>query len=151
MKEVCLFIHIVFASIWLGGMLFMALVLAPFVRNLPNSVEIFKKVGIRYSIVGTFIGLPILFITGICNTNSLGYNFLDIFKATASNPYLFTLKHKVYLFFLTSVLAVIHDIFLGLRSDKNEKYRKGARIIGIINLIIALIIVYLASKLRLGV
>ena len=128
----------------------MAIVLAPYVRNLPNSVEIFKKVGIRYSIVGTFIGLPILFITGVCNLHSLNYSFTDIFTATKDNSYLFTLKHKVYLFFLTSILAIFHDIFLGLRSDKNEKYRKGARIIGVINLIIALIIVYLASQLRFG-
>ena len=150
MKEICLFVHIVFASLWLGGMLFMAIVLAPFVRNLPNSVEIFKKVGIRYSVVGTFIGLPILFITGICNINNLGYSFFEVFKANHSNLYLFTLKHKIYLFFLTFILAVIHDIFLGLRSDKSDKYRKGARIIGIINLFIALIIVYLASELRFG-
>ena len=128
----------------------MAIVLAPYVRNLPNSVEIFKKVGIRYSIVGTFVGLPILFITGVCNLHSLNYSFSDIFTATKDNPYLFTLKHKVYLFFLTFILAIIHDIFLGLRSDKNEKYRKGARVIGVINLIIALIIVYLASQLRFG-
>ena len=150
MKEICLFIHIVFASLWVGGMLFMALVLAPFVRHLPNSVEIFKKVGMRYSIIGTFIGLPILFITGICNIHSLGYNFTDIFNHNSINPYLLTLKHKIYLFFLTFILALIHDIFLGLRSDRNEKYRKGARIIGVINLIIGLIIIYLASELRFG-
>ena len=128
----------------------MAIVLAPFVRKLPNSVEIFKKVGIRYSVVGTFIGLPILFLTGICNINNLGYSFMEVLKASSSNPYLFTLKHKIYLFFLTFILAIVHDIFLGLRSDKNEKFRKGARVIGIINLIIALIIVYLASDLRFG-
>ena len=150
MKETCLFIHIVFSSLWVGGMIFMALVLAPVVRKLPNSVELFKKVGIRYSLVGTFIGLPVLFLTGICNINNLGYSFIDIFKSDSSNQYLFTLKHKIYLFFLTFILAIFHDIFLGLRSDKNEKFRKGARIIGIINLIIGLIILYLASELRFG-
>jgi len=128
----------------------MVLVLIPYIRKLPDNIHIIKKVGIRYSIVGTFIGLPLLFITGLCNMNTFGIKLTDVFTATKTNPYLFTLKHKIYLFFLTFVLAVFHDLFLGLRSDQKTTYRILARIVGLTNLIIGIIIVYLAVKLRLG-
>ncbi len=143
-------LHLIFASLWIGGMIFMAVVLSPIVRKLDNSVELFKKVGIRYSVVGTFIGLPILFITGLCNTHYLGFKITDIFTATKEIPYLFTLKHKIYLFFLTVLISVIHDLYFGLRSDRSNFYRITARVLGILNLMVGILILFLASQLRFG-
>jgi putative copper export protein len=150
MKEFCLTLHILLASLWVGGMLFMVIVLIPYIRKLPDNIHIIKAVGIRYSIAGTFIGLPLLFLTGLCNMNTFNIKFWDVFSATKNNPYLFTLKHKIYLFFITAVLAVFHDLVLGLRSDKSKKYRILARVIGLTNLVIGILIVYLAVKLRFG-
>jgi len=75
MKELCLTLHILLATLWVGGMLFMVIVLIPYIRKLPDNIHIIKSVGIRYSVAGTFIGLPLLFITGLCNMNAMGISF----------------------------------------------------------------------------
>lgn len=148
MREFILTVHILTATLWVGGMLFMVFVLSPYVRKLPNSVELFQKVGRRFSIIGTFVGLPILFITGIGNMHSLGISFGDFFHR--SSVYASTLHDKVHLFIITLILALIHDFYFGPRSHLNEKFRKMTRLIGVINLLIGIFIVYMAAKLRFG-
>lgn len=148
MKEIILTIHILAATLWIGGMLFMVFVLSPYVRSLPNSVEAFQKVGKRFSIIGTFIGLPVLFITGIGNMHSFGITFFDLFHRTSS--YASTLHDKIHLFLITLLLALIHDLYLGPRSHINEKFRILTRFVGVINLIIGILIIFLAVKLRFG-
>lgn len=148
MREIILTIHIITAMLWVGGMLFMVVVLSPYVRKLPNSVELFQKVGKRFSITGTFIGLPILFITGIGNMHYLGISFSDFLYQSSS--YVATLHNKIHLFILSVILAILHDIYLGPKSGSSETYRKLTRLIGILNLTIGIFIVYLAAKLRFG-
>ncbi|MEJ5172571.1 MAG: CopD family protein [Hydrogenothermaceae bacterium] len=148
MREIVLTLHILAAMIWVGGMLFMVIVLSPYVRKLPNSVELFQKVGKRFSIVGTFMGLPILFITGVGNMHSLGVSFSDLLHRTSQ--YASLLHDKIHLFMLTFLIAIFHDLYFGPRSDKNDKYRKITRFLGVINLFIGLVIVYITSKLRFG-
>ena len=150
MSVLIMTIHLLAASFWIGGMLFMVLALSPYVRKLPKdiSVQAYQTVGKRYSFWGTVIGLPVLFLTGLYNMKTMGVS-PHIFFHTNS-PYISTLHHKIYLFLITTILAVIHDFYLGPRSHINEKYKLGARIIGIINLILGLSIIFLAAKLRLG-
>ena len=149
MKEFILFIHIVFASLWIGGMLFMAIVLSPYVKKLPLSTKIFQEVGKRYSIVGTVIGLPVLFITGALNAvNVTGIDFFSLMKSNLE--YAIILKEKLFFFLLTVILAVFHDFYLGPRANLSKKIKFITRIVGVINLIIGLIIIFLAVKLRFG-
>ncbi|WP_029522763.1 CopD family protein [Persephonella sp. KM09-Lau-8] len=143
-------IHILAASFWIGGMLFMVLALSPYVRKLPKeiSIQAYQSVGKRYSFWGTIIGLPVLFITGVYNMHTMGISFSELMNS--NNPYASTLHLKIHLFALTAILAAIHDFYLGPRSHLNEKFKVSARIIGIVNLILGLLIIYLAAKLRLG-
>jgi len=149
MKEVILFIHIVFASLWIGGMLFMAIVLSPYVKKLPLSTKIFQEVGKRYSIVGTVIGLPVLFITGVLNAvNLTGLDFLTLIKSDLY--YATILKEKILFFAITVFLAVFHDFYLGPKANLSKRLKLITRIVGVINLAIGLIIIFLAVKLRVG-
>ena len=148
MRELVLTFHIVLAALWIGGMLFMVFILSPYVRNLPNSVEVFQKVGKRFSIIGTFIGLPLLFISGIGNMHYMGISFNDLVNRTSE--YASTLHDKLHLFFLTFFLAALHDLYFGPKSHLNEKFKVVTRVIGITNLIIGMIIIYFAAKLRFG-
>ncbi|WP_457642273.1 CopD family protein [Persephonella sp.] len=147
---IILAIHILVASFWIGGMLFMVLALSPYVRKLPEdlSVKSYQEVGKRYSLWGTVIGLPILFLTGLYNMNVMGVSYIEL--SNFSNSYAATLHHKIHLFLLTVILAVIHDFYIGPRSHINRKFRISARIIGVINLILGILIIFLAAKLRYG-
>jgi len=150
MNTFVLTLHIIVASFWVGGMLFMVLALSPFVRKLPEAekIQAYQEVGRKFSFWGTIIGLPLLFITGLLNMKYMGISLSDL--SNWDNPYIATLHHKLHLFGITAVLAVIHDFYLGPRSHLSKKYSISARVIGVINLIIAIAIVFLAAKLRMG-
>ncbi len=150
MEALIFALHIIFASLWIGGMLFMVLVLSPYVRKLPSNIstEAYQEVGKRYSLWGTFIGLPLLFLTGLYNMHLMGISFLDLIYG--SSPYLSTLRLKIGFYFITVVLAFSHDLYFGPKSVSDRKAKKFARIFGVLNLIIGLIIIYLAVRLRLG-
>jgi len=143
-------LHIIFASLWIGGMLFMVLVLSPYVRKLPPTIstEAYQEVGRRYSIWGTFIGLPLLFLTGLYNMHLMGVSITDLL--TGSSQYLSTLRLKIGFYIITVLLAFSHDLYFGPKSATNPNLKKFARIFGVINLIIGLVIIYLAVRLRLG-
>ncbi len=143
-------VHILVASFWIGGMLFMVLALSPYVRKLPEDVAVkaYQEVGKRYSFWGTVIGLPVLFITGVLNMKTMGVGFSDLMNS--SNSYASTLHHKIHLFILTVILAFVHDFYVGPRSHLSKKFKITARVIGIINLILGISIIYLAARLRMG-
>lgn len=147
MKELIFMIHLVTGMFWVGGMLFMVFVLSPYIRNLPDRVKHFKQVGRKFSILGTFIGLPILFITGLINFSNMCYDISELINPTTS--YSETVKLKIFLFFIVVIISLSHDLYFGTKSDE-ERYRKIAKFLGIINLIASLVIVYLAVRLRFG-
>ena len=80
--------------------------------------------------------------------NIMGAPFPKVFSMDTS--YAHTLSHKLYLFFTTVIVAVVHDYLLGLRAHKSEKLRVLSAVAGVINLLLGIAIVYLAVKLRFG-
>jgi putative copper export protein len=147
MKELILFLHVVFATLWVGGMLFLVFVLAPFVRKLPNRDQAFQEVGRRFSLYGTMGALSVLFITGLFNIHYI-VGFSSLFDL--SNPYTKTLLHKLGAFLFVVVISLVHDLYFGPKSINSALHRNMARLLGFINLFLSLFIVYLAVKLRFG-
>ncbi|MEZ0361793.1 MAG: hypothetical protein ABWK04_07890 [Hydrogenobacter sp.] len=147
LKEVMLFLHIVFATLWVGGMLFLVFVLAPFVRKLPMKDQAFQEVGRRFSFFGTLLALLGLFLTGLFNIHYI-LGFANLFSF--SNPYTLTLWHKIGLFILVVIISLIHDLYFGKKAVESSFYRIVARFLGFVNLLLSLVIVYLAVILRFG-
>ncbi len=125
----------------------MVLVVAPYVRKLPMRSQFFQDIGKRYQGVGTFIVLPLMFITGIVNVHFIiGIDsLLDL-----NNPYTITLIHKIGIYICIVLLTLVHDFYTGPRSANNENFRKASRVIGILNMLLSIYAIYLASKLRFG-
>ncbi|ADO46097.1 protein of unknown function DUF474 [Hydrogenobacter thermophilus TK-6] len=146
-KEFMLFLHIIFASFWVGGMIFLVLVLSPFVRKLPIRDQAFQEVGRRFSFYGTLLTLLGLFITGLFNIHYI-LGFPNLFNF--SNQYTLTLWHKIGLFLIVVVVSLVHDLYFGKRALESGFYRIMARILGFVNLILGLAIVYFAVVLRFG-
>jgi putative copper export protein len=147
LRDIMLFLHIVLASLWVGGMLFLVLVLAPFVRKLPTKNQVFQEVGRRFSFYGTLIALLGLFITGLFNVHyTLGFS--NIFNF--SNPYTLTLWHKIGLFILIVVISLLHDLYFGKKALEKVFHRWMARLLGFVNLLLSLAVVYFAVLLRFG-
>ncbi len=147
MKELVLFLHLVLASLWVGGMLFLVFVLAPFVRKLPIRDQAFQEVGRRFSLYGTLGSLSLLFITGLLNIHyTVGFSsLLDL-----SNSYTKTLIYKLGVFITVVAVSLVHDLYFGPRSAGSVSHRNMARLLGFLNLLLSLFVVYLAVKLRFG-
>jgi len=129
-------------------MLFIVLVVGPYIRKLPMRDKMFYDLGKRYQGVGTFIVLPLLFVTGVINIHFIT-GISTLFKGL-DNPYTRTLLLKIGVYFIVVLLTLLHDLYTGPRSVNNPKYRRLSRIIGLLNLTFSIYIVYLASRLRFG-
>lgn len=145
LREIILLIHILAACLWVGGMLFMVFVLAPYARKLPNKNEAFLTIGKRFSLFGTFLALPILLITGIFNLNYDLGSFKDIFKFQTDLEK--TGFIKFHLFFVILLIALAHDLYFGKRP---EKYSTIARVIALLNLLLSIVMIFLGIRIRFG-
>lgn len=111
-------IHVLAAFIWLGGMLFIALVLAPVSRKiepLTLRANILKEIGTRFRLVG-WICIIILLITGVLNIFNKGMSH-TIFLPSQMLLTEFgrILAIKLTFVFLMIILSFIHDFFIGPR------------------------------------
>ena len=136
------FIHVLAAVVWLGGMLFIALVLVPVVRGLDDPAlrtRLVHAAGVRFRTVG-WITLGLLVASG------LGNLWL--------RPYLLELPRfqtKLGLVALALILAAVHDFVLGPRAgrpDAPPEARRRASWIARLNVLLVSAIVVLGLALR---
>ena len=150
---ISVFIHIVCASLWIGGMLFIPLVLVPGIKNQPNRVFLLHKTGVKFRFYG-WLAVVVLFITGFLNMYLRGLPFREEFFTTSSYGKLLTLK--LFLFVLMLLIGGIHDFYLGLKSidemqeSSGTKFKMLARWTGMLNLLLALVIAFLGVAISRG-
>lgn len=146
---VSVYLHILCASLWVGGMLFLVLVLLPAIKNHPERRLLLNNVGVKFRFVG-WIALVLLLLTGLYNMHYRGVSFGSLFNS----PYNKLFAIKLILFTIVLIISAFHDFYIGPRSiklmensdnkDKDaKKYVKTARIVGELNLLLALIAVAL--------
>ena len=107
-------LHILAAMSWVGGMIFLSLVLAPLVRSrkaTPEFMALFRSAALRFRpVVWTAIG--ILLITGPMLLSQRGLSMTD----PASWPGIVTVK--LALVSLLLFLTLLHDLLLGPRVSR---------------------------------
>ena len=135
-------LHVLAAITWIGGMLFIALVLVPVVRRLSDTslrTRLVHEVGLRFRTVG-WIALGLLLASGLVN---LWYR-----------PYLLSIPRfqwKLGLFLLALVLSAVHDFVLGPRAGApgaDPALRARASWFARVNVLVVLIVVVLGLTLR---
>jgi putative copper export protein len=126
---VSVFIHIICACIWLGGMFALITFFIP-LRKENYFLDMVNKVGNQFKFVGWII-LPLLLLTGIFNSFYRGFYILTWLK--------------ILLFSIIVIISAIHDFYIGpkVTKTKDKKLIKYSRTIGRINFILAIIMVLL--------
>ena len=161
--QLSVFVHILSVMIWVGGMLFLVMVVVPVLRD-PDvnhlSARILQSAGKKFRNVG-WACFGLIIVTGFLNiTGRYGS------MAIMSDPDFWTstfgsrLAMKISLFALILVMSAIHDFFVGPRATKllmenpdnpaAAQVRKSASWVGRINLLLGLIVVYLAVSMIRG-
>lgn len=150
---ISVFVHIVCAAFWIGGMLFIPLVLVPGIKQQPNRVLLLHKTGLKFRFYG-WLAVIVLLITGFLNMYFRGLPITIGFLTTSS--YGKVLIIKLILFVLMLLVGAIHDFYLGMKSidemqeSSGTKFKLLARWTGMLNLLLALIIAYLGVAISRG-
>lgn len=136
------FLHLAAALTWVGGMLFVALVLVPVTRRLEDPAlrrRLMHEAGLRFRTVG-WVAMGVLVATGLVNA--------------WLRPELSTLARfwvKVALVALAIALSALHDFVLGPRAgrpDAPASMRPAASWLARVNLLLVLAVVYLGLSFR---
>ncbi|MFQ5441557.1 MAG: DUF4149 domain-containing protein [Thermodesulfobacteriota bacterium] len=152
--KAALFFHIVAAILWIGGMLFISLIIAPFLLTMPDPKErskIYQVVGKKYRLWG-WAAIITLLVTGpVILFNFYGVYPQAVFShAFNSTPVGRALTIKLTLVAIIVISSFVHDFWLGPKARNSPHFSLIAKIFGRSNLIVALFIVIFAVILRAG-
>jgi putative copper export protein len=159
--QLSVFVHILSAIIWIGGMLFLALVVVPATRGLPQRerAALFSTVGRRFRAVG-WVCIGLLLVTGTINV-SYRVTWAGLVSGEVwGSPFGRTLGLKLAVVAIMLALSVYHDFVVGPRSTRAmqqggrpaeaQRLRRIASLMGRVEAILALVVVALAIMLVRG-
>lgn len=150
---ISVFLHVVFAAFWIGGMLFLPLILLPGIRNSNNRTTLLYKTGVKFRFYG-WIALIGLFSTGAYNMYAKGLSFN--WKFLVEDGYGKLLGIKLLAFAMMLIIGAVHDFYIGnkaieqMQQTSEGTLRHIARWSGRINLILALVIAFLGVAISRG-
>lgn len=157
------FVHVLAAILWLGGMIFFALVGAPVLRRVESPDlrrRLFQAFGEQFRWVG-WISILVLLATGVGNLHFRGLLTARVWTGLdywVSTPYGRILGAKLLLVTAMLVLQAFHDFVLGPSATRLEpgspealRSRKWASWLGRINALLGLALVYVAVMLTRGI
>ena len=160
-QAILTWIHLISASIWIGGSLFIGVVFSPLLKTMTNSTEerlqIMIKVGKRFNKIAV-PSLLILMGTGLYSSHVL-LSKPELLLATSYGTYLLIKIILVILLIITYVIHVcvirkdVEDKIMSKQMSKEEiqKLRKKIIILGEITVVISIAILFFASLLDAGV
>jgi len=161
---VALLLHILAAVIWVGGMVFLGIVLIPVLRDpslRAQAVPLLQRTGRRFRNLG-WTCLVILVVTGIINLGRWGVDWARFTNgAFWQSTWGRLLAVKLGLVVATVVLSLLHDLVVGPRataklreapgSAEAQRLRRFAGWMGRVNLLLGVGIVAVAIMLERGV
>ena len=160
-QAIIMWIHLISASIWVGGSLFIGIVFSPLLKSMFDSVEerlqIMIKVGKRFNKIAV-PSLIILIGTGLYNS----YHLLskpDLLTATSYGNFLIIKIILVIALIVTYVIHVriirkdVEDKIMSkqMSNQQIQKLRKKIIILGEITVVLSVAILFFAALLDAGV
>lgn len=158
-----LWLHILAAAVWIGGMVFVALVLVPVIRRpelQASAASLVQVTGRRFRSVG-WLCLALLLLSGSVNLFFRGLALSELWSAELwQSSFGRLLALKLFLFVSVLALSCVHDFAIGPRatalwrkepaSAQARRLRRQASWIGRLNLLLALILVAIGIVLARG-
>lgn len=156
-------VHILAATVWAGGMFFLVLVVVPWLRKGARSdaAGFLRETGERFRSVG-WACFFVLLTTGTFNLWFRGVRFSDFGRAEwLQSPFGTTVVVKLGAFLLMLVVSLVHDFVVGPRatraiaagpgSKEARVERRRASLLGRVNVLLALVLIGAGVMLVRGV
>jgi copper resistance protein D len=148
------YLHILAAATWVGGIIFLVAVVVPSLKKLDRAAAapMLRATVFRFRSVG-WVAFAVLLATGLYNLHARGIGWSELtdpaYRATASGKALLV---KLACFAFVVVLQAVHDFSIGPRAlaameanaPEAPRLRKAAGLIGRINGVVTLVIVLCA-------
>jgi uncharacterized membrane protein len=162
--DVSIALHILAACIWVGGMIFLAIVVLPILRQ-PGyrsvAVPLIQAAGVRFRWIG-WIALGMLVLTGVTNLRFRGYRWAHVRDGSVWQGWFgHTLAAKLILVMAIVTISAVHDLVLGPRfmrvaeqqadGPAARRLRRQAAWIGRLVLLLSIVVVVLGVILVRGV
>lgn len=154
---ISVFIHVIAACMWIGGMLFLILAFIPGIKMQPNKVNLIADVSLKYRNVGA-VALAALLFTGILQLEYRGVRWTMEYFTTSSFGKMVGLK--IVVFILIAIISLVHDYYLGARAieiwknqpdhPRTTKLRALSRLLGRVSFVFALVAAWLGIILARG-
>lgn len=147
---ICVWLHVIGAAFWIGGMLFLPMVLLPGIKDHPDRKNLLMITGLRFRFYG-YIVLSLMLVTGLLNIYFRGIHFSWQFFSESRYGRLVSLK--IVLFILIILVSLMHDLIAGrkaMEKMQNEKIKLVARWTGRILLLISLVMAYIGVLISRG-
>ncbi len=156
-------IHLVSAITWIGGQLFILVILLPIMRTaLPRNERtlLFAQVGRRYAVV-SWIALTLLVVTGFFNGQRRGIDWSRLPNSTYGQ----ILLAKLIIVAVVIVITLVHALYFGQRitniaertkalggddpqiAAERRRLQIASGVISGVNLLLNLVVVLLAASL----
>lgn len=165
---VAVFVHIVCACIWLGGMVFLVGALLPVAKQppfAPHLLLLIDRTGRRFRTLG-WLGFALFLATGIVALGARGFTWADAWSGRLwQGAWGERLALKLALVAVMLVLQALHDFWLGPQAVANAEHAndagvpnphptsplmRSARWIGRVNFLLTLAVIWLAVRLVRG-
>lgn len=160
---ISVWLHILAAMTWIGGMLFLVMVLVPMLRQpdmRDQAMTLFHTIGLRFRRVG-WSALLTLIATGVFNILNRGYSLGQLFNGEAfTGAWGHTLAWKLALVAVIVTSSIAHDFYVGPMATRlakegapqatRDRLRRVASWMGRSTLLLALAVVALAVMLVRG-
>jgi putative copper resistance protein D len=147
---ISVWLHIIGGAFWIGGMLFLPLVLLPGIKDHPDRKNLLMATGLKFRFYG-YIVLAMMFITGLLNIYLRGLSFS--FNFFIMTRYGQLVELKIILFVLMITISLLHDLFVGrkaIEQTENQNIKLIARWTGRLLLLIALVMAYIGVVISRG-
>ena len=161
--ELSVWLHIVAAMIWVGGMLFLVMVVVPWLRSRDRreAAGLLRETGRRFRTIG-WACFAVFVITGTVNLGMRGVRLASFFDSDwLASGFGRVVMLKIGLFGLIVAVSAVHDFVIGPRasaaieadprSESARLLRRRASWLGRLNVVLALIIVFVGVMLVRGV
>jgi len=160
-QAILTWIHLIAASIWVGGSIFIGVVFSPILKSITTSIEeriqIMIKVGKRFNKVA-IPSLIILMATGLYNS----YALLSIPNLLMGTSYGIFLTIKVFLVIALIITYAVHVRVIRKEVEEQimtkqmsmqeiQKLRKKIIILGEITVVLSVVILFFAALLDTGI
>lgn len=160
---VSVWLHILAATAWIGGMFFLVLVVVPWLRRGGDrsvGIAFLRETGERFRTVG-WTCFAILLVTGTFNLWMRGVRLSDFARAEwLLSSFGKSVMWKLSVFVVVVVVSAYHDFVVGPRatdalerdprSAESNALRRRASLFGRLNAVLALVLVAIAVTLVRG-